>query len=290
MAVEDRFAVNRQLINAFPLETPVFHRSAKNLKLRSKAGKKTLRIKHLVILFFILISFFVAIAELYYYLITCDQLRIKNVEVISSSPELKQRIESYLQNQNLGNILICDLNYLRYKLSSLRGVKDVRLEKILPSTIKAEVLARVPRVIVHRGNYYLVDEEGQVIENFSELPAGQFPILEDDNAFQQNYDQKVRLACEVLSNLQPETRAMIQKFLFKADGLMEVYLADDPTRIILDEVHFAERLNYYLSHRTSWAQLFGQLEYVDLRIEGRVYIKQAVSSGNQSPVGKKEVS
>ncbi|MGB9892984.1 MAG: cell division protein FtsQ/DivIB, partial [Candidatus Saccharicenans sp.] len=252
MAVENRYPINRPLINSLPLEAPIFHRPEKSLRLKTKTNKKSLRLRHLVITFCLLVLFFVAVAELYYYAITCDQLRIKKVEVIAANYELKQKIESYLENINLGNILICDLNYLRATLSQLPGVKDVRLEKVLPSTLKAEIIARVPKVLVHKGGFYLVDEEAQVISSFSELKDNQFPILEDENNFSHSYEQKVSLACKVLDNFRPETRALIQKIIFTSDGLMEIYLADDPTRIILDEINSAEQLDYYLKNRASW--------------------------------------
>lgn len=290
MAVENRYPLNKPLITSLPFDSPVFHRPEKTFRLKTKSGRKSLRLKHLVVLFLVMIVFFFGLAELYYYAITCDQLRIKRVEVFSSNPEVQHLVESFLSSKNLGNILICDLNYLRIVLTHLPGVKDVRLEKVLPSTLKVEVFPRIPKAYVYRGSYYLVDEEGQVIASFASLPDDSFPVFEDEDGFRQAYQQKISSACHLLNSLQPEVRALVKKITFREDGTMELQLAEDPVKIILDETDFAEKLNYYLNNKNSWTELFGQLEYVDLRIEGRAYIKPAPQAENQPSAGKKEVS
>lgn len=279
--------------NGYPLNAAgavVFQRSARAVGPKSKSGKKPLRWTHLVGLFFALILLFLGVARLYYYLITCDELRIKKVEVISSSPELKQRVEDYLLSRNPGNILICNLDYLRLSLTSLPGVKGVRAEKILPSTLRVEVYPRIPRFYVHRGLYFLVDEEGKVIRSEAEPSDPACPVLEDEAGFNLAYQEKVRLAGRALEGLAPETRQLIRRLIFRADRQLEVELADDPVRVIIDAENFPEQLPFYLANREAWARLFGPLEYVDLRIQGRAYVKPLELSARESRGQKKEVS
>lgn len=279
--------------NGYPLNAAgavAFHRSARAVGPKGKTGKKPLRWTHLLGLFFALIVLFLGVAQLYYYLITCDELRIKKVEVISSSPELKQRVEDYLLSRNPGNILICNLDYLRLSLTSLPGVKEVRAEKILPSTLRVEVYPRTPRFYVHRGLYFLVDEEGKVIRSETEPSDPAFPVLEDAANFNLVYQDKVRLAGQALDGLEPEARRLIRRLIFKADGQLEVELAEDPVRIIINAENFQEQLSFYLKNREAWAQMFGPLEYVDLRIQGRAYVKPLELSARESRGQKKEVS
>ncbi len=279
--------------NGYPLNAAgavVFQRSARPARLKGKAGKKALRWTHLVGLFFSLILFFFGLAQVYYYLITCDHLRIKNIEVISTSPELKQRVENFLQGRNPGNILICNLDYLRLSLTSLPAVKEVRAEKNLPYTLRVEVFARTPRLYVHRGLYFLVDEEGKVIRSEAEASDPSYPVLEDEAGFNQSYQDKVRLACQALSGLEPGARQMVSRIIFRSDRRLEVELTDDPARIIINAENFPEQLPYYLANREAWIQLFGPLEYVDLRIEGRAYVKPLELSAQDSRGQKKEVS
>jgi len=71
------------------------------------------------------------------------------------------------------------LNYLRTILNRLPGVKDVRLEKILPSALKVEALPRIPKLYIHRGSYQLVDEEGEIPESddaFSQVSIGAYKL------------------------------------------------------------------------------------------------------------------
>lgn len=279
--------------NGYPLNAAgavVVHRSARAVGPKSKTGKKPLRWTHLLGLFFALIVLFLGVAQLYYYLITCDELRIKKVEVISSSPELKQRVENFLLSRNPGNILICDLDYLRLSLTSLPGVKEIRAEKILPSTLRVEVYPRTPRFYVHRGLYFLVDEEGKVIRSEAEPSDPTYPVLEDEAGFNLAYQDKVRLAGQALDGLAPEARQLIRRLIFKADGQLEVELAEDPVRVIINAENFKDQLPFYLANREAWAQLFGPLEYVDLRIQGRAYVKPLELSARESRGQKKEVS
>ncbi|RFT15429.1 MAG: hypothetical protein OP8BY_0319 [Candidatus Saccharicenans subterraneus] len=279
--------------NGYPLNAAgavVFHRSARAVGPRGKTGKKPLRWTHFLGLFFALIALFLGVAQLYYYLITCDELSIKKVEVISSSPELKQRVEDYLLSRNPGNILICNLDYLRLSLTSLPGVKEVRAEKILPSTLRVEVYPRTPRFYIHRGLYFLVDEEGKVIRSETEPFDPAFPVLEDEANFNLAYQDKVRLAGQALDGLEPAARQLIRRLIFKADGQLEVELAEDPVRVIINAENFQEQLPFYLANREAWARLFGPLEYVDLRIQGRAYVKPLELSARESRGQKKEVS
>ena len=157
MAVENRYSLNPAV------EPVIFQRSARPARLKAKSGKKSLRWSHLLVIFISLVLFFLGVAQVYYYVITCAELRIKRVEVNAPSPELQQRVENYLLSRNLGNILICNLDYLRLNLTALPGVKEARLEKVLPSTLRVEVFPRTPRIYVRRGLYFLVDEEGKVL-------------------------------------------------------------------------------------------------------------------------------
>ncbi|MCI4445381.1 MAG: cell division protein FtsQ/DivIB [Candidatus Aminicenantes bacterium] len=290
MAIENRYPVNRQLITSLPFEPPAFQRSRQRVKSRTLRGKKTLALKQTGLIFLAILFFFFLLSGAYYYAITSEQLKIKQVTVNCSLPELKQKVESYLANKNLGNILICNLDFLRTTLTQIPGVKEVHLEKILPSTLKIEVFPRTPKVYVHKENYWLVDEEGQVISTQNDEPPGSFPLLEDENGFNDSYFQKIASACRALDNLQPEVRSLIKKITFQDERTMEIQLDGDPAKIILEENDFADKLNYYLNHRNSWTQLFGQLEYVDLRIGDRAYLKPVSQSGGTSSAEKKEAS
>ncbi|MDD8030747.1 MAG: FtsQ-type POTRA domain-containing protein [Acidobacteriota bacterium] len=286
MAVENRYPLQANI----PFESKTFQRPVRSLNHKSRLFRNTWGLRHLIILFFATILFFLAVAEIYYYVITCDQLKIKKVEVTSSSLEVQHQVQNYLQTRNLGNILICDLSYLRANLLALPGVKEIRLEKVLPSTLKVEVFPRTPRLYIRRGNYFLVDDEGKILGSLSGIPDLSFPVLEDEGNFEHSYEQKIRLTCQILDSLEPRIRASVHKITFRSNGMMELQLIDDPVKIFLEAPGFSEKLKYYLENRETWAQLFGPLEYVDLRIEDRAYIKPLSLSANNPAVQGKEAS
>jgi len=290
MAVENRYPLTKPLFTDFPAEKQSFHRSDKNTATRIKGARKVLSVKHLLLIFGLIAAFFAGLARVYYYVISCDELEIKTVEVVSTSPQVKKQIEQYLSQYHLGNIIACDLNYLKSRLIRLPGVKEVRLEKILPSGLKVEATPRIPRLYVYRGNYQLVDEEGEIIASYSELPDDSWPILEDSGSWQQNYKEKVTLTCQALDRLQPALRSRIRKIKLLDRSSLEIQLAGDPVKIMTGDSNLAESLHYYLSSQSAWAEQFGPVEYIDLRLNDRVYIKPLTLQAEKASAREKEAS
>ncbi|MDD8020500.1 MAG: cell division protein FtsQ/DivIB [Acidobacteriota bacterium] len=290
MAVENRYFPNRPLFSSFQADGQAFHRSHQESGLRARSSKKVITLKHIILAFSLVTIFFVGLAGIYYYAISCQALEIKEVEVISASPLVKQEIENYLSQQKPGNILVCDLNYLRLILNRLPGVKDVRLEKILPSVLKVEAFPRMPRLYVHQKNYQLIDEEGVIIASYSEPPDETWPIFEDGGNWWQYYPEKVLAVCRALGQLEPALRARIRTIKLIDYESLEIQLAGQPVKIMADEANLAENLTYYLSSINSWAEQFGPVEYVDLRLADRIYLKPLNLQAEKASDREKEVS
>lgn len=289
MALENKVSLNKPLVSPFPLDRQFYHRAEAKLRVRPKAARKTLRLKHLVLAFILVIGFFFLLSQAYYYAISCDKLAIK--KVLISCPEESARLtaENFLRQRNLGNLLICDLDYLRNVLISLPGIQDARLVKQLPDTLRIELIPRQPAFYVFRGVCQLVDKEGKLVASFQSLPDSNFPLVEDSSGFREGYEEKIKTAWRCLENLSPECRKQILRMTFEEGGKISVELAEDPARVIIDEEDFAEKLTYYLSNRDKWKEWFGELEYVDLRIKDRVYFKPLNPQPEKSLAGKKEV-
>jgi len=289
MAVESKVSLNKPLVNSFPLEAQFYHRSKHKKRTQIRANKKVLGPKHLILAFFLTVGFFFLLSQAYYYAISCDKLAVKNIFI--SCPEEAPRLtaENFLRGRNLGNLLICDLDYLKNMLIALPGIKDARLAKQLPDTLKIELVPRQPKFYVFRGSFQLVDEEGKLVASFTSLPDSNFPLVEDSNAFRNGYEEKIKTAWNCLENLAPEFRKQVLKMTFEEDGKISVQLTEDPVQVIIDGEDFAEKLTYYLTNRDKWQDWFGELEYVDLRIKDRVYLKQLNPQPGKLQAGKKEV-
>ncbi len=289
MAVEGKIKLNKPLVTSLPLETQLYHRGKIKPRTKIKTGKKVLGLKHLVLTVLFVIGFFFLLSQAYFYVLTSEKLAIKNVVITCPEEAPRLTAENFLRDKNLGNLLLCDLDYLRDTLITLPGIKDARLVKQLPDTLKIELVPREPKVYVFRNNYQLVDEEGKLVAAFSSLPDNAFPLIEDSQNFREGYEEKIRTACQCLERLTPDFRKNILKMTFDKEGKILVQLADDPVLIIIDEQDFAEKLTGYLTNRDKWKDWFGDLEYVDLRIKDRVYFKQLNPRPEKLAAGKKEV-
>lgn len=290
MAVESKVNLNKPLVTSLPLETQLYHRGKTKPRTKIKTGRKVLGLKHLVLTVLLVIGFFFLLSQAYFYVLTSEKLAIKHVVITCAEEAPRLAAENFLRDKNLGNLLLCDLDYLRNALIALPGIKDARLVKQLPDTLKIELVPREPKVYVFRNNYQLVDEEGKLIAAFSSLPDNNYPLIEDIQSFREGYEEKIRMACQCLEGLAPEFRKAILRMKFAEEGKIFVQLADDPVLIIIDEQDFAEKLSGYLINRNKWKDWFGELEYVDLRIKDRVYFKQLNLRPENLAAGKKEVS
>ncbi len=97
----------------------------------------------------------------------------------------------------------------------------------------------------------MIDEEGEIIASYSELPDQSWPFLEDSNAWRRNYKEKVALVCQAIGRLEPALRDRIKMIKLLDQESLEIQLAGDPVKIMTSDSNLAENLSYYLSTSTS---------------------------------------
>ena len=272
MAILNLSFRNRTLsVYGQPLE---FKRAGAKAPVKRIQRKLIVRGKHIILFFILLAGFFFGLARSYIYLVGCDDFRVRKIEVAGGQDFVVRDIRAVLDASRLGNLLLLDIEVLRDRIESHRWVKEARVRKVFPSSLKVEITERKPAALLRIGESYLmINEDGVGLERLASRENSDLPVLLDRSSFQNRYDEKIALAWRCLSALTPEQHQEIEALDVSENRSVSVFLRGLTTRFIIGGEHFSERLSFIRSH---WAELEGRngaLEYVDLRFDDRIIFK-----------------
>jgi hypothetical protein len=274
---------NRPLFARRPFLRP----GERDIPLQKNRRRRALRLKHVLFLLGLQAGFFLAVRSAYLFLITWDQLAIRKVAVVCAKDNLRRTLENHFAVPRLGNILLCDLQALRGDIRRLAWVKDVSIQKVFPSELRITVVERTPFAILERDGLCLADKEGRVLEKVYSLEEYRLPVISDESGFASNFFEKWRAAGDCLETLPPAERNRLAGLRCGNYGSLELLFKDDPIRVVVDPGSPAESLALFRRRRPEWERLFGPLASVNMRYDGRVYLRAAEPAGNAPPLPDK---
>ena len=251
----------------------VFQRGEGTFRAKKTPKRIAVRAKHVALFFLLLAGTPYAVCRAYLFLISWDKLNVRTVQVVCDRPALKRQLDLAFDGKSLGNILLCDIEGLRTQVRSFVWVKEARIRKVFPCSLGIEVTGRTPKALVQGYGLTLVDEEGVELERHASADAFELPVLADQNGFRNDRREKLDLAWKCLNDLSPEERAQVAGLDLSNPEMIGLRFRDDPVWIKLGNQDFREKVRFYGERKTEWEDEFGDLEYVDLRFDGRVYLK-----------------
>jgi cell division protein FtsQ len=177
-----------------------------------------------------------------------------------------------------------DLDTWRRRLLASSWVRDAALRRSLPSTVEVVISERQPIGIGRlRGDLYLVDDRGIVIDQFGPQYADlDLPIIDGLAATPggdagMTDEARADLAARVIAALR--TKPDIARRLSQVDVAdlhnAAVILDGDPAVIHLGEDQFVPRLQSYLELSGALRDRVPNIDYVDLRFDDRIYVRPA---------------
>ncbi len=243
-------------------------------KNKTKKIQRKIRLRFMHILFHLILigGIFYALQQAYLFLISWDKLDIKDVTVYARKPEIKAETQRFFEGKRLGNILLLDINLLQEKFTAHRWIKEVRVRKILPSSLRIEIKERTPVALLKQDHIYLIDEDGVFLEKIGQGEKVNLPLLIDSNKFQRDYEEKLNLAWECLHSLSPAEKEQLEVLDLSEYENVVVQLKDNQTKLIMGCDRFQEKIRLYNRFQAK-LEKYGALEYIDLRIHDRLYIK-----------------
>lgn len=250
-----------------------FQRGEHDQRIKKSRRRVTLRFKHVLLLLLLQAGMFYSLHKAYLFLISWDKLNIKEVRIVCSKEDLRRSIERYFAGKSLGNILLCDILLWQKRTQGFAWVQNARIQKVFPSSLEIEITPRRPAACLKKGDVYLIDQAGVLLQKVESPEATNLPLLTDEADFRQDYPDKLAAAWKCLDGLSPRDRMDIQELDLSRPQDPVLRLRNDETRILLDTENFAGNVEYYKENKTLLESRLGALDYVNLRFEDRIYIK-----------------
>lgn len=251
-----------------------FKRGLEKVPVKKIQRKLNVRWKHIVLFFLVIAGFFFGLMEAYLYLINCDDFAVKKTEIACRQEFVGRDIRALLDASKFRNLLLLDLGRVKDRIEAHRWVKEARLRKVFPSTLKIEIKEREPAAVLKTGDSFLmIDRDGVWLEQLAAREDANLPLLLDSASFRDNYQEKLGLAWKCLGALTPDQRLEIEALDLSDPESVSVYLLGQTTRLILGGERFSERLSFIQSYKETMEGQNGPLEYIDLRFDDRIIFK-----------------
>ena len=263
----------------------VFQRGEGALRGRQAPKRAAVRSKHVLGMFCVLAAAFFGFARAYLFLISWDKLDLRSVVVVCARTSLKRDLDRAFAGQRLGNILLCDIDGLRAQVRSFPWVREARIRKVFPSALRIDIEERVPKALLERYGLTLVDGEGAELGPPTTQGEAALPVLADRNRFRNGRTEKLRLAWACLEGLPAGEREAVARLDLSDLGTVDLVFRDDPVRVRLGGREFAAKLRLFRERRAEWEGALGPLDSIDLRFDGRVYVKLRGPEGPDVPPG-----
>jgi cell division protein FtsQ len=224
-------------------------------------------------------------------------LHVRDIRVRGNEHLARGEVLALLTGLEGQHLLRTDLDVWRRRVLGSPWVEQAALRRVLPSTVEVVIRERTPMAIGRiRGDLYLVDEQGAVIDDFGPNYA-QFDLPIVDGLA----DEKAGRAAPAVDAARARLAAELLRALGTRDDLMKrvsqidvtnahdaiVLLDQDPALVHLGRERFVERLQNYLELYEALHSRVPDIEYVDLRFEDRVYVRPSKASAVHRASGQR---
>jgi cell division protein FtsQ len=235
------------------------------------------------------------------FLSTSTLLRVDSISPSGNQRMSGDAVRSMLDGLRGENILFVDLEEWRSRLLESPWVRDASLRRSLPSTVEVTVQERTPIAIGRMaGRLYLVDERGTVIDEYGPHYATlDLPIVDGFGATGEGRDGKdgkdapadaarAALAARLIMALRqkPAVANRLSQVDVSDAHNVSIILSDDPAELRVGDDHFLARVESYLSLSDALHERVPEIDYVDLRFDGRVYVRPAGKAGKGTGSGE----
>lgn len=198
-----------------------------------------------------------------------DFLKIKDVKVRAGTQEMKKEIEEKIEKDLSGSIIYADTEEIKKIIMRNPYVKDVKIKKILPSTIEVFIEERKGIAIAEDSKFYIIDENGEIVKEAEEI--GALPLIK-------GVSLKNKMALGIAISFVKETKSRgYDKYLEEVDVSnpfnIRVKIKDSSVKVYLGESNFIDKLERFLAIEKVLKEEFGQIEYIGFYDRGRAYVK-----------------
>lgn len=219
---------------------------------------------------------------------TAPLLRVERITVQGNVRLSNGQILALVHDLRGTNIFRADLGEFKRRLGESPWVEEVALRRVLPSTVEIFLSERYPVGLCRIGDeLFLVDGAGNILDRFGPQYAEfDLPIIDGLFVAAGGADatidpRRADLAARVISSLGRTEEMAPRVSQVDVTNLHDavVLLDSDPALLHLGTERFLERVQAYLDLSGTLRERVGEIDYVDLRFDRRVYVRPAPSSG-----------
>jgi cell division protein FtsQ len=198
-------------------------------------------------------------------------------------------VESLLTGIRQRNILRVDFDVYRKKLLDSPWVADVQMARVLPRTIQVHITERLPMAVARLGQQlYLIDETGVIIDEFGpqyqefDLPIVDGLVSTPSRSAATVDAARVALTSRFLASIgsEPELRRKLSQVDVSNRRDVAALLDGDTVWLHLGDADFVARLRSYLDMAPALREQVPDLDYVDLRFDGKVFGRSRARGGD----------
>ena len=208
-------------------------------------------------------------------------LQVDRILVRGNSRLSAEEVVALLSGLRGQSLIWTDLGAWRQRLLSSPWVRDAELRRSLPSTVEVFLSEKEPIGIARiDGRMYLTDERAVLIDEYGPQYA-QFdlPIIDGLSAPSEagatGNGRRADLASQVIAALRssPDVARRLSQIDVSDPHDAAVILSGDAAVIRLGDQQFLERLQSYLEVAPALRERIADIDHVDVRFDGRIYVK-----------------
>jgi cell division protein FtsQ len=214
--------------------------------------------------------------------LAAEALTVTRITVDGTSRMSPGEVLALVDGLRGANMVTTDLEPWRQKLLAAPWIEDAAIRRVFPGTVSVVIAERQPLAIGRiRDALYLIDRRGVIIDEFGPSYADfDLPIL-DGLAAPPGEDgtlvdaRRAALAGGLLAELQrrPDLAARVSQIDVSDARDAAVILKDDTVLLRVGDGRFIERIQEYLDLVDRLREQVPDIDYVDLRFDGRVYVR-----------------
>jgi cell division septal protein FtsQ len=228
--------------------------------------------------------------------VSASTLQVRRINVHGNVRVSAGEVRVLVDGLRGSSILTADLAAYRARLLESPWVADVALRRVLPSTVEVFVEERLPIGVCRLGSaLYLVDRHGTLIDELGpkyaefDLPIIDGLVRKPGSGEPAIDESRADLAARVIDSVtqRQSIAARISQIDVSDVHNAIVLLDDDPALLYLGDERFLERLEAYVDYASTLRDRVGEMDYVDLRFEERVYVRPGGNGGRRAQSGDK---
>lgn len=219
--------------------------------------------------------------------LTASVLKVQTIDVNGNTRLTDGEVQALLDGLRGTNILTASLDTYRARLLESPWVADAALRRVLPGTVQVFVSERRPIGLCRlRNELYLLGRDGTIIDSYGpqyaefDLPIVDGVLRKQPRGEPLIDDRRTALAARVLDDVaqHPQLASRLSQIDVSDVHDAVVLLDGDPALLHLGTEKFAARLQGYLELAPALRERVSEMDYVDLRFDGRIFVRPTGSA------------